>query len=145
MKIVISLMLLVCVNVFACEENDLSDNDKFINAVKTADFVYIGSVSRLYKSPITKTNLDGYNAIVFEVTEKIAGKTSNYMDVEIAPLCGISPAQDIDYWPQELGGEYVVSGIFIDDVYYVNAIMEIDKAMDILYEVTRIARANIKN
>lgn len=145
MKILIALLLLISVNVIACENGVLSENDKFINAVKAADFVYIGTVNRLYKSPTTKSDLDSYNAYVFEVTEKVAGKTSNYMDVEIAPLCGISPEHNVDYWPQELGGEYLVSGVFIDDVYYVNAVMEIDKAMDILYEVTRIARANIKN
>lgn len=138
-------MLFVSLNSFACVEQNRSANDKFLAAVKMADFVYIGSVIRVYRLPSTYDPDADFNAFVFDIKERIAGNTLTHMEVEQQSICGISPENDKHYWPQDLGGEYVVAGTRRNGINYVNGLMPVATALPILYDITSISRANIKD
>lgn len=143
----IALLTLIAMPSLACNPADydgLSKEMKFIKVVDNSDFAFIGKVLRLYRLPDTPPKIKDFNGYVFEITETIAGTQYTHMEAERSPTCGVNTEDDIDYWPQEIGKEYVITGVKKGDYYLIKAVLPVDESLDILYDVAETARRNAK-
>lgn len=139
MKFLLLINVLFSFSSVACDKEylqSLSNADKFLVAVEKADFVYFGEVVRLYQLPNTPESFDGYNAYVFQVTELVKGQTSNFMELEASSWCGVTPAEDQEYWPNKVGQKFVVAGHRENDTDYVLAVYPAVQAMADIYRTT---------
>ncbi|MCM2680783.1 hypothetical protein [Echinimonas agarilytica] len=107
--------------------NQLSAEDKFVAATKTADYVFVGIVSRLYKLPYGS---EGFQGAVIHVAEDLHGKAPVYVDAEFVTRCGISEVPDYQnylYWPSQLDEQRVFAAENRNGMIYIYAAASVDE------------------
>jgi len=142
LKLLLSTILLLSFSSIACQDikiDELSDDKKFLLAVKNSDFVYFGTVIRLYQVPDTPASDKNFNGYVFQVDERIKGKTLTHMDMAQKPLCDDSDSWLTENWPTDLGQEFVVAVREKNENYELLSVYPVDKAMNILYDIYEAA------
>jgi len=138
MKLFLSILLFFSTQVLACSDVKLAgmtEEQKFLMAVKNSDFVYFGTVVRLYQVPDTPESDASYNAYVFQVDELIKGKTMTHMDMAQTSLCDDASSMLTSNWPTAFGQEYVAAVREVDGVYQLLSVYPMDKVTDILFDI----------
>ncbi|MBW8191973.1 hypothetical protein K0504_13080 [Neiella marina] len=100
----------------ACQTNGepLARKASMMKAIGLSDYVFIGSVSRIYRLP---DYYEGVKGVVINLQEAFRGDVPVYVDASLTGYCGISPSNKEDptgYWPSEMQQNYVFAGNMID-------------------------------
>ncbi|MBD1388202.1 hypothetical protein IC617_02055 [Neiella sp. HB171785] len=133
-----TLLTLASTQVVACQTNAelLPRKEAMMKAISLSDYVFVGSVTRLYRLP---DHYEGVKGAVINLQESFRGDVPVFVDASFTGYCGISPSDKKDpdgYWPAELNENYVFAGNMIDGELMIIAVGEEYDATAFASEVT---------
>lgn len=146
MKYILVILVFVNLNAFACSQDYLeghSAQNKFLVTVNYADFVFIGEVIRTYRIIGTPDFFKNDNGYVFKVTELIKGESLPYMDAEQSWWCGVNGPNMKNYWPDEIGDEFVITGKTYRGEHRIIAVYPLEKAVFFMSEIVEMATKSL--
>lgn len=107
---------LVSHSALACQTNGepLPRKEGMMKAIGLSDYVFVGSIARIYRLP---DHYEGVKGVVINLQESFRGDVPVFVDASLTGYCGISPSDKDDtsnYWPSEIQQNYVFAGNMID-------------------------------